>query len=67
MDRVKVCAILLAHLSVLWHADIRLIQDPNGPASIDVEFHILSTLPCKKHTIVKAKREWETSHHRGRI
>ena len=66
--RRKVCGILLAHLSVPRLADVRPIQNSNDHPSIDVEFHILSTIPCKKHTVVKAKREWETGHHRrGRI
>ena len=48
-----------AHLSVPHHADTRPIQHSNDHTLIDVEFHILSTLPCKDPIIVK--REWETN------
>ena len=50
---------LLSHLSVPCHTDTRPIQNSNDHTMIDVEFHILSSLPRDDPIIVK--REWETS------
>ena len=48
-----VCGALIAHLSVPRHADTHLIQRSNDHTLIDVEFHIMSSLPCENPIIVK--------------
>jgi hypothetical protein len=59
----NVCGALIAHLSVPRHVDTRLIQASDDRTLIDVEFHIMSTLPCEKPIIVK--REWKSSQCRA--
>jgi hypothetical protein len=49
----NVCGALIARLSVPCHADTRSIQRSYDRELIDVEFHILSTLPCENPVIVK--------------
>jgi len=46
---------LLAHLLPPCYADTRLIQTSNDHTLIDVEFHIMSSLPCENPIIVRQK------------